>query len=246
MAEHRVRDGLRSMTGEVVGEALGLDQRADPVLPTTGGPGGNARLTAWTGLCLLVLFAADLVTLIDVRGLISPHVVIGVLLAPPALLKTASTGWRILRYYTGNRPYRTAGPPPMPLRMLGPLVVLGTLAVLGTGLALIALGPDGSRRPLVTVLSFGVDAVQLHKAAFVAWAVLTGLHTLLRLLPAVRLTVADHAAVPGRAVRMGVIAATMAVAVLAAALLWGPSGSWRSAPDRHIESTGHLHRHAHR
>lgn len=246
MAEHSLRDGLRTMSVDVAGEALGRRQRDDPVLPPTGGPGGNARLTAWTGLCLLVLFLAELVTILDVRGLISWHVVIGVLLVPPALLKTASTGWRVLRYYTGSRPYRTAGPPPLPLRLLGPLVVVGTLAVLGTGLALIALGPQGSRRGLLGTGALDIDAVQLHKAAFAVWAVVTGLHTLARLLPAVRLTVADHASVPGRAARFGVLTAALAVAVVVAALLWAPAGAWRSLPDRSFEGPGHAHRYERR
>lgn len=62
-----------------------------------------------------------MITLLDVGGLISWHVVIGTLLIPPALLKTASTGWRIARYYSGTPPYRQAGPPPMLLRILGPV-----------------------------------------------------------------------------------------------------------------------------
>src|SRR5438309_11249472 len=131
---------LQRLGTELVDEAAGRSHRQDGVLPRTGGPAGNARLTAWTGVILFVLFVAELVTLLDVRGLISWHVALGVLLIPPALLKTASTGWRILRYYTGSRPYREAGPPPLFLRILGPLVVAATLALLGTGLVLIALG----------------------------------------------------------------------------------------------------------
>ena len=71
---------------ETLDEATGLGRREDPVLPVTGGPAGNARLTAWTGVVLLVLSLAELVTLLDVRGLISWHIVIGTLLLPPALL----------------------------------------------------------------------------------------------------------------------------------------------------------------
>jgi hypothetical protein len=54
-----------------------------------------------------------------------------VVLVPPALLKTASTGWRVVRYYRSGAPYRQAGPPPL-LRLLGPLLVAGTMALLGT------------------------------------------------------------------------------------------------------------------
>src|SRR5437660_12665963 len=107
---------LRAMTDDLLAQVTGRAHRDDAALPGTGGPAGNARLTAWTGLVLLVLFVAELVTLLDVHGLISWHVALGVLLIPPALLKTASTGWRIVRYYSGNRPYRQAGPPALFLR----------------------------------------------------------------------------------------------------------------------------------
>ena len=66
---------------DVVGTAVGRARRGDPVLPRTGGPAGNARLTAWIGLGLLIAFLAELVTLLDVTGLISWHIAIGVLLA---------------------------------------------------------------------------------------------------------------------------------------------------------------------
>jgi hypothetical protein len=60
--------------------ALGRRHRHDEALPRTGGPLGNAQLTAWTGLLLLVLMLAELVTLISVQRLISWHIVIGILL----------------------------------------------------------------------------------------------------------------------------------------------------------------------
>ena len=136
---------LRDAGAEALETAIGRGHRTDPVLPRSGGPAGNASLTAWTGLVLLVLFLAELVTLLDVRGLISWHVALGALLVPPALLKTATTGWRIARYYAGSAAYRTAGPPPLALRLLGPLVVLSTLAVLGSGVALVLVGETSSR-----------------------------------------------------------------------------------------------------
>jgi len=66
--------------------------RRDPVRPGSGGPAGNAQLTAWLGLTLLVLFLAELVTLLNVRGLITWHLTFGLLLIPPALAKIATTG----------------------------------------------------------------------------------------------------------------------------------------------------------
>jgi hypothetical protein len=72
------------------------------VLPRSGGPAGNTLLTAWTALVLLVLSVGELLTLFDVRGLISWHVALGALLVPPAAMKTASTTWRMASYYLGR------------------------------------------------------------------------------------------------------------------------------------------------
>jgi hypothetical protein len=220
----------------VVEEAIGRGHRHDPVLGRTGGPAGNARLTAWTGLVLLVLFLAELVTLLDVRGLISWHVALGVLLLPPALLKTASTGWRILRYYTGSRPYREAGPPPLLLRILGPLVVAATLALLGTGIVLIALGEQRSR-------SGAIDWVGLHQAMFVVFAIVAGLHVLARLVPALALTtrrVRTRVGLPERVSgggrRLALVVAALAVAGLATALLLPLASDWHG--DEHFRPPG--------
>jgi hypothetical protein len=224
------RDRLRAAAEDVVAEAVGRGHRHDPVLPGSGGPAGNARLTAWTGLVLLVLFVAELVTLLDVHGLISWHVALGVLLIPPALLKTASTGWRILRYYTGSRPYREAGPPPLFLRVLGPLVVAATLALLGSGIVLLALGEESSRTPVL----LGANWVDLHQALFVVFAVVGGLHLLARLVPALALTtrrVRERLGRPGQVSgggrRLALVAAALAVAGLATALLLPLASDWQ-------------------
>jgi hypothetical protein len=169
---------------EVLAEAVGQGRRRDPVLPRSGGPAGNARLTAWAGLVLLVVICAELVTLLDVTGLMRWHVGVGIVLTALALLKTASTGWRIVRYYTGSQTYVRAGAPPLLLRLLGPLVILATLSVLGTGFALIAIGQDVSRRELFGVLGQRVSPLTLHQAAFIVFAVVAGLHLLARLVPA--------------------------------------------------------------
>jgi hypothetical protein len=223
---------LHRLTADLLAESSGGRHHNDPVAPGGGGPAGNARLTATTGLLLLALFLAELVTLLDVSGLISWHVAIGVLLVPPALLKTAVTGWRILRYYGGSRDYRASGPPPILLRLLGPLVVLSTLGLLGSGLTLIALGPNTSRHPLVTALGQRVDAVTVHQAFFLCWAVVTGLHVLTRLGPAIVLT-DRRSAVPGGGRRLTAMIVTLLIAAIAAALLLGTADAWRH--------TGHDH-----
>jgi hypothetical protein len=104
--------------------------------------------------------------------------------------------------------------------LLGPLVVLTSLAVLGTGLALIALG-SGHGGSLGSFAGFRLDALTLHKAAFVLWLAVTSLHTLGRLIPAVFLVgkrIGPHV-VPGGSLRVGVLVFTVAVSVLTGALV---------------------------
>jgi hypothetical protein len=219
---------LSQMASDTVDEAVGRSRRPDPVVGAAGGPAGNARLTAWTGAMLLVLLAVEGVTVLDIHGLITWHIAVGIVLIPPVLLKTASTGWRILRYYTGSRPYRQAGPPPMPLRVLGPLVVVATLAVLASGTVLIVIGPAASRRPLLGTAGRALDAVMIHKATFLVWLAVTALHVLGRLVPALRLTLPSRAlTVPGGFWRGGAILLTMAAAVVAAVLVLAAVGPWQ-------------------
>ena len=227
----RQAGGWRAAIEGTLAEATGRSHRSDPHRPGSGGPAGNARLTAWTGLGLLALFLAELVTLLDIRGLISWHLVIGALLLPPSLLKTASTGWRIARYYTGHRDYRTAGPPPTLLRLLGPGVVVSTLGLLATGIVLVALGPASSHDVLFALVGQRVDAVTLHQAFFAVWAVATGLHVLGRAFPAARLALGRSSpggAVDGRAVRGGIGVLTAGLAALCAVLLLLAASGWRS------------------
>ena len=213
---------------EAVSEAIGRNRRRDPVLPGTGGPAGNAVLTAWTALVLLVGSLAELLTLFDVRGLISWHVAVGALLVPPALLKVASTGWRMLRYYVGSGPYLEAGPPPLVLRLLGPLVVASTLGLLGSGVLLIVLGQDRSQRPFVSLPLVSIGWLTVHQACFAVWAVVTGLHVLGRTVPALRLTVAptESGGVPGAWSRTLLLTAVVVSAVVLAVVLVHADGSW--------------------
>lgn len=132
----------------------------------TGGPAGNSRLTALTAVVLLVLLAVEGATLISLQSLLSWHIFVGMLLVPIVALKVGSTGYRFARYYAGNREYVRAGPPPVLLRLLGPIVVLSTAGLFGTGVALAALGPG-------TPLLLG-----LHKASFVVWLGALSLHVL--------------------------------------------------------------------
>ena len=221
------RPSLPPPIDELVATALGEVHRDDPALPRTGGPAGNARLTAWAGIALLVLFLVECVTLLSLDQMISVHILVGAMLVPLALLKTATTGWRIIRYYAGDPTYRQAGPPPTVLRLLGPLVVLTSLAVLGSGLALVPLG-DAAHDTLLAFAGQRVDAITIHQACFVAWLVVVGLHTLVRLVPAARIAAgrAGPTAVAGGARRATVMAVTLAVGAVVGVAVLDASASW--------------------
>jgi hypothetical protein len=222
---------LPKAIADVVAAASGAGHRPDPVEGQSGGPAGNARLTAWVGLVLLAVFLAECVTLLSLDRMITLHVLLGAALVPLTVVKTVTTGWRIARYYLGDPAYRAAGPPPLLLRILGPLVVLTGLAVLGTGLALIALG-QSSFTTLVAVAGFRIDALTLHQAAFAAWLVVTGLHVLGRTVPAVQLAAGRAGRrVPGRLPRAAAIVAALVVSVAVGGLVVHLSTAWT---DHHI------------
>ena len=101
------------------------DDRIDP------GVTGNTRLTASTGIVLTALLLVEGVTILDVRGYLTLHTAIGLVLVGPIVLKCVTTIYRFARYYTGADAYVRRGAPPAVLRIIGPLVVLSSLAVLG-------------------------------------------------------------------------------------------------------------------
>jgi hypothetical protein len=169
----------------------------------SGGAVGNERLTAASGALLFVLLASEGVTILFIRPLLSAHVFIGMLLIPPVALKLASTGWRFVRYYSGDREYRAKGAPLLPLRMLAPLVVASTLALFATGVALLVVGPHG-----------GI-VLGLHKASFVVWLAATGIHVLAYVWRVPLLVTADwRTRGPGSAVGASFARRTLLAAVL--------------------------------
>jgi hypothetical protein len=132
-----------------------------------GGTTGNERLTATTGVVLLVLLAALGITILRIRPLLSEHMFLGLLLIGPVALKMASTGYRFIRYYTSNPRYRSKGTPPATLRLIAPIVVVSTVVVFASGVALLLLGPS-SRGSLLLI----------HKASFFVWIAVTAIHVL--------------------------------------------------------------------
>jgi len=172
-----------------------------------GGVAGNARLTGGLAAALLVLLAVEGATIPFIGPLLKPHILIGMLLIPPVLFKLGSTGYRFVRYYTGNDAYVRKGPPPWLLRLLAPGVVLSTVALFGTGVALLLAGPPSDTLLLA------------HKASFVAWFAFMAAHVLGHLLEVPRLALPDWR-------RQGPPVATLAgagtrIATLGAALITG-------------------------
>lgn len=109
--------------------------------PKDAVPSQNERLTALDGLLLFVLLAAIAVTILDIRRWLGAHYLVGFLLIPPLTLKLGSTGYRLLRYYSGSRPYRLAGAPPLLLRfVVAPVLVVSTFIVFASGIELWLFG----------------------------------------------------------------------------------------------------------
>jgi len=189
---------------------------ARPVV-RTGGSEGNTRLTAATAAILLVLLAAEGLTLLAIGPLVSAHVFIGMLLVPLVGLKLASTGYRFLRYYTGHREYRADGPPHPLLRALGPVLVLATAALFASGVALIVLGPEG-----------GV-VLGLHKASFVVWVAAMSAHVLAHVLRVPRLAAADWRSdepLPGSSLRRWLLAGSLVAGLILAVATVHLAGPW--------------------
>ena len=193
----------------------------------TGGAGGNERLTGLTGMVLLVLFAAEGVTILAVRQMLTLHFFIGMLLVGPVLLKLCSTIYRFTRYYAGDAEYRRKGPPALPLRVLGPFVILTSLAVIGTGIVLALTGPG----PSIWLLA--------HKASFVLWFGAMTIHVLAYVWRLPRLVGSDLArqagyraeqVLGGRAARWLLLTASLLTGLLLAVITVHLAGPWATVP----------------
>src|SRR5690348_8610243 len=94
------------------------DVRADPVMEGgDAGVAGNARLTGFVAALLFILLAVEGITVPQVRSLLTLHIFVGMVLVPLAIVKTISTGYRFVRYYTGDAAYVRKGAPPIILRL---------------------------------------------------------------------------------------------------------------------------------
>ena len=196
-------------------------RRLDAAVALFGGSiEGNEQLTAMGGVILILLLAVLGVTILRIRQLIWLHLFLGLLLLGPVLLKLASTGYRFARYYLRTAIYVAKGPPVLALRAMGPLLVLSTVVVFATGIVLMFEGPGNRATSLL-----------IHKASFIVWLALFGLHLLAhvpglpRTLRAVRIGPGDSSSLDGRGAGGGagrwiaLVGAVVGGAVLAVALI---------------------------
>jgi hypothetical protein len=194
--------------------ALGLRGRL-------GGTDGNEILTGATAAVLTVLLVAEGITILRIGGLIGVHMFIGLVLIPPVLLKLASTGYRVVRYYTGAGAYREKGPPPLPLRLIAPVLVAATAGVFVTGVLLLLLGHRSDQ------------LVLLHKITFVIWGVVFAVHFLAHLPRVIRILGPDwgaarRQALAGAGARGMLVAASLGAGIALALTLLGAIAGWQT------------------
>ena len=182
-----------------------------------GGIDGNAALTSAAAVALTALLLAEGVTILDMRGLRTPHMVIGLVLIPPILVKLASTGYRFVRYYTHSSSYVAKGPPLIWLRVMAPVLVVATIGVLATGVALLAVGHKSD-----TLLG-------LHKASFIVWGAVFGVHFLAHLAEMVHSVLSDWR-LPGAGVRIALVTGSILAGVVLAVTLLHPITGWHVGP----------------
>jgi hypothetical protein len=186
-----------------------------------GGPQGNRNLTALLGALLLVGTVVELATLaLGLQQTLAVHIAVGVALIPIVALKLASTGWRMIRYYTRARAYRAEGPPRPLLRGIAPLVVGSTVALLGSGVGLVIAGPNGRFFRAV------------HSASFALFLIVVGVHALAHLPKLRRFALADWARgrrAQGHMLRRSLVAFALVAGGSVAVATLQVSGPWLTA-----------------
>ncbi len=186
-----------------------------------GGPRGNRHLTALLGAVLLAGILVELATLmLGLQQTLTVHIAVGVALIPIVLVKLASTGWRMIRYYTRSPAYRAEGPPRSFLRGLAPLVVGATVALLGSGVGLVIVGPHSQFFRAV------------HSASFALFLVVVGAHAVAHLPKVRRFAFADWAGgrrAQGHALRRAVVACALVLGGGIAVAAAQNAGPWVAA-----------------
>lgn len=171
-------------------------------------------------MVLLVLFFIEGLTLLGVRRHLNIHVFVGMLVIPPVLVKIGSTTWRFARYYRGAPAYRQKGPPPIILRLLGPVLVVLTVVMLASGVALVLAPHSG-----------GSQLLFIHKASFVLWFGAMVIHVLGHLAETGRLAALDftrrtRSQIAGASARQWLIIASVVLGVVLGLVMLGPTSHY--------------------
>jgi hypothetical protein len=192
----------------------------------------NSRLTGTTGAVLLLLFCAEVATVVlGVRSVLTLHVMIGLLLVPPLLVKISSVSWRFFQYYRHDEAYRRKGPPAPALRLLGPILLAATLVLFSSGITL-----------LLAPTAFGGNLKHIHSISFYVWLLVLLVHVTAHAGDLRRLATKDwvrrtRAAVPGALVRQLALLASLAAGMALALSLVAHVGTYQhhvSPPHRTV------------
>lgn len=176
----------------------------------------NERLTAAAGAVLFVLIFVEGLTLLRIGSLMAMHVIIGLILVPPLLVKLASTGWRFVRFYTHHPEYVRKGPPRPLLRALAPVLVLSTVVLYASGIALVTIhNPNGW-------------LYVVHRYDFLLWFVVLAVHVLTYMwqVPGVvrrdvsRQPLYQRTSPRGRMLRLWLVSGSVVAGVALAVIMW--------------------------
>ncbi|HLV97045.1 MAG TPA: hypothetical protein VKT82_00075 [Ktedonobacterales bacterium] len=183
---------------------------------------GNERLSALVGSVLLVLMLAEIVVAAQLHVLLSAHIVVGMLLTVPLLVKLGSVGYRFLSYYAGIRAYVRKGPPRLELRLLAPLLLVASVSLVMSGITLALLGPTNA---------WSVWVLRLHALSVICWLPLLALHVGVHIWRVPRLIIADWRnratrVIPGRGWRYGITIFALLAGGGAAALFLPYTAAW--------------------
>ena len=180
------------------------------------GVGANERLTSAAAAVLFVLLLVEGLTLLRIGSMMAMHVIIGLVLVPPVLVKLGSTGWRFVRYYSGHPDYVRKGPPGRLLRVLAPFLVATTVVLFASGIALVVVhDPYG-----------WLDVV--HRYDFLAWFFILAVHVLAYMWQVPGIVRRDVSAQRryrrtsprGRLLRVWLVVASVVAGAALAVLLW--------------------------
>ncbi|WP_437771249.1 hypothetical protein [Arthrobacter sp. KNU40] len=155
------------------------------------------------------------------------------------MAKTASTGWRFIRYYTRDPAYCRKGPPRLLLGVMAPILVASTLALIGSGIALAVTGPAPE------------FLVRVHVVSFLFWLATIAVHVFayVRRVPQLiaedwrRRTDRQKRGKPeplGRRMRVAVNIAVLVLAAFAAVLLLPTAAPWEGWRGQAVTGPGVL------